>query len=37
MTKRFYYRFIPAISARDFSLREGSLDRSLDFVAVCRS
>lgn len=36
LTKRFYDRFIPAISARDFALRPGDLDRSLDFVAVCR-
>ena len=36
VTKRFYDRFVPAISARDFALRGGDLDRSLDFVAVCR-
>jgi SAM-dependent methyltransferase len=36
ITKPFYDRFIPAIDARDFSLREGDLDRALDFVAVCR-
>jgi 2-polyprenyl-3-methyl-5-hydroxy-6-metoxy-1,4-benzoquinol methylase len=36
LTKRFYDRFIPAISVRDFALREGNLDRALDFVAVCR-
>src|SRR3954454_21347987 len=36
ITKRFYDRFIPAISPRDFALREGDLDRALDFVAVCR-
>jgi len=36
LTKRFYDRFVPAISARDFALRDGDLDRSLDFVAVCR-
>ena len=36
ITKRFYDRFIPAISSRDFALREGDLDRALDFVAVCR-
>jgi 2-polyprenyl-3-methyl-5-hydroxy-6-metoxy-1,4-benzoquinol methylase len=35
LTKPFYDRFIPAISARDFRLRPGDLDRSLDFVAVC--
>jgi 2-polyprenyl-3-methyl-5-hydroxy-6-metoxy-1,4-benzoquinol methylase len=36
VTKRFYDRFIPAISMRDFALRDGDLDRALDFVAVCR-
>jgi SAM-dependent methyltransferase len=36
LTKRFYDRFIPAISERDFVLRTGDLDRSLDFIAVCR-
>jgi SAM-dependent methyltransferase len=36
VTKRFYDRFIPAISPRDFALRDSDLDRSLDFVAVCR-
>ena len=35
LTKPFYDRFIPAISAGDFRLRPGDLDRSLDFVAVC--
>jgi SAM-dependent methyltransferase len=37
VTKRFYDRFVPAISARDFALRESDLDRALDFVAVCRA
>ena len=37
VTKPFYDRFIPAISASDFRLRQGDLDRALDFVAVCRS
>jgi SAM-dependent methyltransferase len=37
VTKRFYDRFVPAISARDFALRQGNLDRALDFVAVCRA
>jgi SAM-dependent methyltransferase len=37
ITKRFYDRFIPAISVRDFALRSGDLDRALDFVAVCRT
>jgi Methyltransferase domain len=36
VTKRFYDRFIPALSVRDFALRDGALDRALDFVAVCR-
>jgi SAM-dependent methyltransferase len=36
ITKPFYDRFIPAISARDFRLRQGDFDRALDFVAVCR-
>jgi SAM-dependent methyltransferase len=37
VTKRFYDRFTPAISARDFTLRgTGDLDRALDFLAVCR-
>ena len=37
ITKPFYDRFIPAISARDFRLRDADLDRALDFVAVCRA
>jgi SAM-dependent methyltransferase len=39
VTKRFYERFVPAISVRDFALREGGardLDRALDFLAVLR-
>ena len=36
ITKPFYDRFTPAISARDFALRAGPLDRALDFVAVLR-
>jgi SAM-dependent methyltransferase len=36
ITKPFYDRFIPAISASDFRLRAGDLDRALDFVAICR-
>lgn len=36
LTKPFYDRFTPAISARDFVLRAGPLERALDFVAVCR-
>jgi SAM-dependent methyltransferase len=37
ITKPFYDRYVPAITARDFALREGNLDRALDFVAVCRA
>jgi 2-polyprenyl-3-methyl-5-hydroxy-6-metoxy-1,4-benzoquinol methylase len=40
ISKKFYDRFTPAISERDFALRPGptdsSLSRALDFVAVCR-
>ena len=36
LTKPFYDRFTPAISARDFALRRGPLDRALDFIAVLR-
>jgi 2-polyprenyl-3-methyl-5-hydroxy-6-metoxy-1,4-benzoquinol methylase len=39
ITKPFYDRFTPAISVRDFALREGgdgSLERALDFLAVLR-
>jgi SAM-dependent methyltransferase len=35
LTKAFYDRFTPAISARDFTLREYGLDRALDFLSVC--
>jgi SAM-dependent methyltransferase len=35
LTGPFYDRFIPAIDARDFSLRRAGLDRALDFLAVC--
>jgi 2-polyprenyl-3-methyl-5-hydroxy-6-metoxy-1,4-benzoquinol methylase len=35
ITKPFYDRFTPAISARDFALRPAPLDRALDFLAVC--
>jgi SAM-dependent methyltransferase len=37
LTKPFYDRFTPAIAASDFRLREGDLDRALDFLAVCRA
>ena len=36
ITKPFYSRFVPAISERDFELRDGPLHRSLDLLAVCR-
>jgi 2-polyprenyl-3-methyl-5-hydroxy-6-metoxy-1,4-benzoquinol methylase len=38
LTRPFYDRFTPAISASDFALRpsgEADLERALDFVAVC--
>jgi 2-polyprenyl-3-methyl-5-hydroxy-6-metoxy-1,4-benzoquinol methylase len=36
ITQTFYDRFTPTISARDFALRPGPLERALDFVAVLR-
>jgi SAM-dependent methyltransferase len=36
LTKRFYDRFTPAISVRDFALRQQGLERALDFLAVLR-
>ncbi len=36
ITKPFYDRFVPAISVRDFALREDDLDGALDFLAVLR-
>jgi SAM-dependent methyltransferase len=36
ITQPFYDRFVPAIDERDFALRDGPLDRALDFLAVCR-
>jgi len=36
ITKPFYDRFTPAISARDFTLRRVGLERSLDLLAVLR-
>ncbi|HET7574417.1 MAG TPA: methyltransferase domain-containing protein [Solirubrobacterales bacterium] len=36
-TRAFYDRFTPAIAASDFRLRQGNLDRALDFLAVCRT
>jgi SAM-dependent methyltransferase len=37
LTKPFYSWLVPAIDASDFRLREGPLDRALDFVAVCHA
>jgi SAM-dependent methyltransferase len=36
ITERFYEWFTPAIGERDFVLRDGGLDRALDFLAVMR-
>jgi SAM-dependent methyltransferase len=36
VTKSFYDWFTPAIAASDFALREGPLEKALDFVAVLR-
>src|SRR5437868_10503839 len=36
ITKRFYDWFTPAISARDFRIGAGDLDKALDFIAVLR-
>jgi 2-polyprenyl-3-methyl-5-hydroxy-6-metoxy-1,4-benzoquinol methylase len=36
LTKPFYDRFVPAISASDFALRPQPLDRALDFLAILR-
>ena len=37
LTRRFYDRFVPALSARDFAMRAGrDLERALDLVAVLR-
>ena len=36
ITRHFYDWFVPAISAGDFALRDGPLDRALDFVAILR-
>jgi 2-polyprenyl-3-methyl-5-hydroxy-6-metoxy-1,4-benzoquinol methylase len=37
LTKPFYDRFTPAISARDFNMRAKDLDRALDFLAICHA
>ena len=36
LTKRFYGRFTPAISERDFRIGQGNLDKALDFLAVLK-
>jgi SAM-dependent methyltransferase len=36
LTGPFYARFTPAITARDFALRRGRLERALDLLAVLR-
>ena len=36
LTRPFYDRFVPAIDERDFTVRAGRLERSLDLLAVCR-
>jgi 2-polyprenyl-3-methyl-5-hydroxy-6-metoxy-1,4-benzoquinol methylase len=36
ITRPFYDRFTPAISTADFAMRQGRLERALDFVAVLR-
>jgi SAM-dependent methyltransferase len=35
VTRRFYDRFVPSITERDFALRPRVLDRALDFVGIC--
>ncbi|HYU60685.1 MAG TPA: class I SAM-dependent methyltransferase [Solirubrobacterales bacterium] len=37
ITKPFYERFVPAISERDFELREAGLEGALDFLAICHA
>jgi SAM-dependent methyltransferase len=40
VTKRFYDRFVPAISSSDFALQgsdRADLRRALDFLAICRA
>jgi SAM-dependent methyltransferase len=37
LTRPFYDRFTPSITAADFALRPYGLDRALDFLAVCRA
>lgn len=35
LTKPFYGWFVPAIDEHDFVLRDGSLERALDLLAIC--
>jgi SAM-dependent methyltransferase len=37
VTRPFYDRFTPSITARDFALRGDNLDAALDFLAICRA
>ena len=37
LTRPFYGRFTPAIAASDFRLKEGGLEKALDFLAVCHA
>jgi SAM-dependent methyltransferase len=37
ITAPFYDRFVPAIGSRDFAVRPGPLERSLDLLAVLRA
>ena len=37
LTDPFYSRFIPAIAASDFTLRDTGLERALDFLAICHA
>ena len=37
VTKPFYSRFVPAITASDFTLRDTGLEGALDFLAVCHA
>ncbi len=37
LTRRFYGAFVPAISARDFAVRDGDLASCLDLLAVLRA
>jgi SAM-dependent methyltransferase len=37
ITKPFYSRFVPAITASDFTLRDTGLEGALDFLAICHA